>query len=370
MSSGDNSPTDVVSAPKGPRLTVEDQRSFYSRAMALLAEESSHERVGQPPRVRLFWGRRHEIRWRDLSTEPGAYAVVGRHSRCDVQLDGDPEVSLRHLLASAHARPDGTLSLRLLNLRASLPFFLDDTTPHWSLVGSGPIVLRLGAYVLAAVPLLPPSAADVIRGGPPESDGISRVVREMPRYDTSYSAVPDPFTAPAPAPAAAAPFAGRTQPGPLPPSARCGGGSTASGASPSLVASCQQVTDLSMVCAQTRSGEQVFARLGFERAGMGALVTVSEEDLKLGVLIGRSARCLDRGVASVLSEAISRVHLLLLREGGRTCAYDLCSTNGTWLHDAEARFIPLPRRLTLGLGRRLRMRWIQDAGAFSPLDGP
>ncbi len=352
MSTGDNSPTDVIGAPKGPRVSVAEQRSFYARASAMLAEEPEATAPGQPPRVRLYWGRHNEIRWLDLPAKAGAYAVVGRHSRCDVRLGQDPEVSLRHLLASAHIRDDGELSLRLLNLRASLPFYLDDDTPHWSLVGSGPMVLRLGTYVLAAVPLFHRKVTAAAADGASNSDGISRLVREMPRYSTRFSKVPDPFESAPPAP--------------LELSQAASGATAGGGESPSLVASCHKVTDLSMVCAQRRAGDQVFARLGFERAGMGALLTVSEDDLQLGVLIGRSARCLDRGVASVLSEAISRVHLLLLREGGRTCIYDLCSTNGTWLQEHEVRFLELPRRITLGLGRRLRMRWIQDPGTIPP----
>jgi hypothetical protein len=83
------------------------------------------------------------------------------------------------------------------------------------------------------------------------------------------------------------------------------------------------------------------ARLTLKRQQRAVSVELGEADLYAGVMIGRSDSCLDRGMRAVLSGQISRLHLLLLAEQGRVYAMDLCSTNGTWLHDKRIRRVLL-----------------------------
>jgi hypothetical protein len=67
-----------------------------------------------------------------------------------------------------------------------------------------------------------------------------------------------------------------------------------------------------------------------ERQGMAAVVTLTDAQLSLGVMIGRGLNCLDDGLRTVLDASISRGHLLLLHHHDTYEAYDLCSMNGTW----------------------------------------
>jgi hypothetical protein len=95
--------------------------------------------------------------------------------------------------------------------------------------------------------------------------------------------------------------------------------------------------------------------------GRSATIALTSEDLAEGVLVGRSERCIDRGIAAALSDRISRAHLLLLESGGRVEAFDLCSTNGTQrgrervrrvLLDDDGVSLRLGTRVTLTYSRR------------------
>lgn len=307
------------------RCDPADQAEFYRRVGELL-QDLGGVAAAPDAGVRLFWARGQEMSWRDLPARPGCFAVAGRHERCDLGLPEDPDISLRHLLASAHRLLDGRVALRLLSLRARLPFFLDDERPHTSIVAIGPVVLRLGSYQLAAVPVGPGQLGSV----------PDQRVLELPRYSKSEEQAPlVPYTLP-------------------------GAPEQRTWAGVSRVTTAPAISEVNMLARTVPMPADVFARLSFQQGCNGALVALSERDLRRGVLIGRAPKCLEGGLAGVLSQVASRVHLLLLREGRRTCAYDLCSTNGTLLGGRRTRWMVLPPRVTLDLGHGIRMRWVED----------
>jgi hypothetical protein len=80
-----------------------------------------------------------------------------------------------------------------------------------------------------------------------------------------------------------------------------------------------------------------FARLTLLREGHSASLDLPAADIEAGVLIGRSERCTDGGLRRVLDGNISRVHVLLLREGDEVIAFDLCSTQGTYENGTNVR---------------------------------
>ena len=98
-----------------------------------------------------------------------------------------------------------------------------------------------------------------------------------------------------------------------------------------------------------------------EREGRSATMSVSDEDLTGGVLIGRSEKCCSETLRRITDSNTSRVHVLLLREGEQVFAYDLASTQGTYRDDQPARRSPLVDAgtlLTLGRGdKAVRMFW-------------
>jgi pSer/pThr/pTyr-binding forkhead associated (FHA) protein len=70
-------------------------------------------------------------------------------------------------------------------------------------------------------------------------------------------------------------------------------------------------------------------------------VRLSTADLDHGVLIGRSDKCVDEGLRSILNESVSRVHVLLIRENGQCHLYDCASLVGTYRHGEPVRCLPL-----------------------------
>src|SRR5262249_4830789 len=90
------------------------------------------------------------------------------------------------------------------------------------------------------------------------------------------------------------------------------------------------IDELSSPRGEGGNREAPCSKISLESGPTSTSVKLSKTALELGVLIGRSARCVGDGLSSVLGNSISRAHVLLLRDGKRDHAYDLCSTNGTF----------------------------------------
>ena len=236
-----------------------------------------------------------------LAASADDYFVFGRHLACDVILDADPSVSLRHLLARAIRLDDGSVALRLLDLMTPLPLVLADGSMQRSVVATGPFAVGIGAYVIGGIPT------------------------DVHRYETRGG----PYRAPAPVdPAERLPRAALTE-----------------------------------IPAWSGQGA---ARVTLSRGGRIVSTQLDEGTLENGVLIGRAGRCLDGGLRSVLSPSISRVHLMLLRDGAEDVAIDLGSTQGTYAQDVggRLRMMRLPPRALLRLGYvdPVALVWDRPAG--------
>ena len=100
-------------------------------------------------------------------------------------------------------------------------------------------------------------------------------------------------------------------------------------------------------------------------AAKGAGAVVSEEDLSRGVVIGRSEKCHTEMLRRITDENTSRVHILVLREGPVVYAYDLASTQGTYVHGMPVRRVVLTdgmASVTLGKGdNAVRLLWHPNA---------
>ena len=92
---------------------------------------------------------------------------------------------------------------------------------------------------------------------------------------------------------------------------------------------------------------------------------VTEEDLVRGVVIGRSEKCHTEMLRRITDESTSRVHILVMREGPIVYAYDLASTQGTYVNGMPARRVVLAdggTSITLGRGdNAVRMIWHTQA---------
>ncbi len=285
-----------------PRIDPVALDEAYVRALALDAPRA-------PDAVRLVWMKAGasagELDFRDLPARPGAFVIVGRHTRCDVVVAADPALALRHLLVRAVRLEDGSIATRVLDLKTGLGFHLDDDAQRRALVASGPVALRVGRYALVA---LPPGTLPGERPEPDVIDAPRMPAASAPRLTTSVTTLP-------PAP---------------------------------------MLEDIARDVAAAG-----LARITLRRDDAWASVDVSEAALDAGVLVGRADRCEER-LRKVLTEAVSRTHLLLLREHGVVHAFDVASTQGTFAGDERIRRVRMPDRggtLRLGQTSPVVLEW-------------
>lgn len=298
-----------------------------ARALAIATVADRERPRPSRPGSRLYWMSGDVLGCRDVPADLATFLVIGRHTQCDAVLDLDPSVALRHLLVSALPGDDGRPILRILDLRTHDGFELSDGTVQRSVFAEGPLVLGVGAYTLVALPT----------GGPDRQAPRAPTPRieQHPYRMAPHTVEPDPVARPE--------FRSRITI--LPRALDLGERASSCGLEP----------------APARAWE-----LTLESRGGRAQVWLSADDLDRGVLVGRDPRCLDAGLRAVLSEGISRVHLLLLRNGRSCRAIDVASSQGTLHEGRPVRAIALAQyetTLTLAQVRehvvRLRLRAIR-----------
>ena len=271
---------------------------------------------------RLYWMSDVILGSMEIHARPSGYAVVGRHGSCDVVLDDERTVSLRHVLVRSAALHDGFPIISVLDLQTSAGFELSDGSRQQSIAATGPLVFRIGTHSVVGLPssgrfpdelpvpfvehgevaphrvapvrIVPASPLRLVR--PEESAPVSRITLLPASVDLSKRRSSSLGAAAAPWRAADA------------------GAHTPTG-----------------------EGYEVILESGSQRAG----VRLSKADLDHGVLIGRADKCVDEGLRSILGTTISRVHVLLIRENGVCHLYDVASLVGTFAAGAPVRCLPL-----------------------------
>lgn len=339
---GDRNPGTMLPAGESRRPIPTPQRMLdaYRRVLA-----EANECPARAQGFRFFWEDDRSSGWLDLH-ESGAHAVVGRHSACDAVLAGPMELSLRHLVVMTIRMADG-LALRVLDLHTNVPFYGFDETPRNSVVAFGPMALRLADAVLGAIPLI----EDPRSPGRIRADSSEPLVADFDEADElQRSRIADDSesgsnTAEEPAKlGVGVEFAGSVMD-------QAPGSGPDSGLVPSRPS---RVTSLPPPAvlgearranAQKRSAEALRAEdrrrpapaegpvlglLTLQREGRRVSMGLTARELELGVLVGRSERCIDAGLQRILDTSISRGHLLLLQQQGSVEAFDLCSTQGTY----------------------------------------
>src|SRR5688572_4632695 len=152
-------------------MDAEEMRARFKKVLRILPKAKAPKEPGYI----LFAARQDKVSVLNVPLRTGSFAVLGRHDRTDVVLAQDEEISLRHLLATAVRLADGSMALRLLDLRAGLPFFLDDDVPRRSIIAAGPVLARLGRYIVGGIP----SDPDGRRGLVEEVQDASGLVQEV-----------------------------------------------------------------------------------------------------------------------------------------------------------------------------------------------
>lgn len=283
----------------------------YQIAVAADRLSAPQSQVG----YRLYWMRQGFLASHELRATPDGYVVIGRHTQCEVVLDDERAVSLRHVLVRAGALDDGFPTLSVLDLRTADGFELSDGTKQRSIVATGPLVFRVGIHAIVALPSAGERrhALPEPRVSPPEPPGPPAPLRS-----------PGPLRAPGPAPSrpvsritlmpASVDLARRTSTSPFEPAPLSAG----PGAEPYAYEIMLAADD-----------------------GRRAVVRLTVSDLERGVLVGRSEKCVDAGLHALLGGAVSRVHVLLVRERGACHLYDVASMNGTFAGHERVRSLRL-----------------------------
>jgi len=281
-------------------------------AFALRHERERPRLAG--PGYRLYWMTAGHFAARDVLAEGPSQVVVGRHTACDAVLPDDALIALRHLLVRSTLLDDGCPRLSVLDLHSDGGFFVGDGTVQRSISAVGPIALRVGAYAVVALPSgvalpeeLPVPVCEHADGRPPARPhpfAMSRVTLML-----------------RPAMLSDRPTAAVVRAGPRP----------SRDYELTLSAACGQVT-----------------------------VYLSNDELERGVLVGRSPKCVDAGLHAILNLGISRVHLLLRKDGSECRAYDLASTQGTYQGGRSVRLAALEddgTKLALGTTTGIELTW-------------
>jgi pSer/pThr/pTyr-binding forkhead associated (FHA) protein len=288
-------------------LETSTLRAAYERAETWMSQLTMTSRW---PGYRLFWFNGPQAGAIDVPTYEGAYWVVGRHTSCDVRLDADPRIALRHVLVRCVPTGDGGAALRLLDLRTSLGFSLENGVAQTSIFATGPLTVSIGFYVLVALPTgraLPQK---------PEEPVIEHTMRspyrELGRRDFTRSHI---------------------------------------NVLPRVSLLGEDFARLTQSSARLKDAVPQ-ARLTLTRAGRFATIDLSDDDLDAGIIIGRSDKCANASLRAVLDESISRVHLLILRDMGEVFAFDVCSLQGTYASGRRVRRFKLVPGAQLAMGGR------------------
>jgi len=249
--------------------------------------------------------------------------VVGRHSECHLRLP-HASISLRQIVILVRPPDGGAPIVHLWDLHTPQPMLTEGNRPGGALIVDGATCLTIGPYALWVVP-----ARGVAGRGWP-SDAFAALLAR-PRVQYLDQKPPEPAM-PHAAPARAAR------------AAHTGDDSWGSWPERTLITRVPPP----VVLDASDDGPPV-GSLRFRYAGQDERYQVSAERLARGVLVGRYDRCNVLAADDDIN-AISRVHVLLVRIGGEVWAIDTASTNGVWLGDREVFAEVLDDRCSLGLG--------------------
>ena len=251
-------------------------------------------------------------------------AIVGRHDRCDLFVDGRATLALRHLAVIVDPvtdwQPGAACTYRILDLRTADGFVDERGRTLRGLRGDGPAVVRCGGYALFVLPLgdptdWPASGADAWACLPERIyfDELAHCARgsstRLPaaRADRRHSSVTS--------------------------------------------VSAVRGTDTCLV-----EHDDLVGTLEIETAQRSLTIQVGRAALRDGILLGRYDRC----DGSSDDSQLSRVHALLIQLGDTLLVIDTASTHGTSMSDGPAiRALALLADADLQLASTIvRWRWL------------
>ena len=274
-------------------------------------------------------------------------SIIGRHDECDLFLNGNDELALRHLVVivdpvQSYRANDASVRYRILDLRTSDGFVDESDRRLRGLRCEGPAILRCGGHALFVIPLgdptdWPASAEDAWACLPERVyfDEVDRFPEgSLPRMQAQGT---DVHSLPRPS--------GRGSETPY---------NEKRNLRHSVITRTSGPRDTGMGLIDSGDLAGTLELIGPSQRDT---IRVGHDALRDGVLIGRYARCDGaRGLADDTS--LSRVHALLIEIDGSVLVIDTASRNGTSECDCpKARLITVARDTELKLGKHTRARW-------------
>jgi len=296
--------------------------------------------------------------------DQGNAAVIGRHGHCDLYLEGDPALSLRHLalvvapLAAGTSRPQ--VGFRVIDLRTRSAFLDEHGRRLESVTAEGPTFLAVGSHALFLVvsgedPVWPESASEAWKCIP-ERVYLDELEAEPDRWRRRRRHAQDHIDEPTDGAGNLAEGTGVHDP--------------ALGVAEPSIPSGGDPARITLVRTQPGPSRAQVSLLGEDERELGQLtlsskgraqkIAVGERAAAGGILLGRYERCDTHGASAVAHHGVSRVHLMILTIGPHAYAIDTGSTNGTFRlgSDREVRILRLDEDVELVLGDDLaRVKW-------------
>jgi hypothetical protein len=311
------------------RLVGPDVRTLFERAYPAFAERC---RAVDEPGVALvavdeLTGNAMGMACLRARVDRHVTAIVGRHDRCDLYIEGNDRLALRQLVVvldpvSSWRAGTAMVNFRILDLRTSDGMVDEEGRPLRGLRSEGPAMVRCGGYAIFALPLGDPTDWPAAAGDAweciPERVYHDELVRVPDASVVRELGVPNP-----------------------------------------------QITQVVIRTAGPRdtgmklvSDRDLAGRLLMSGSWGHDAIEIGHQALREGVLIGRYARC-DGAAGVSVDTSISRVHALLLLVDDRLLVIDVASTNGIReVEGRDARVIELIGHTELELGHATRFRWM------------
>jgi hypothetical protein len=304
-----------------PRNTFSSRRSFEPPTPSEAFELVRGLERARPPQAtaghRLYWMTGDSFGSCEVPAS-GAAVVVGSHPLCDVHLLDEVGVALRHLLIRSSLVDDGCPILSVLDLHSPHGFYLSNGSAERSIDATGAVVIRLGGYAIVAVP----------SGATLQEEMPAPIVQSAPESPYRIAGFSPEFLA-----------------RPI--------------NSASRITLLPQIVQVSETTDSVRNGERDVYEIKMTSAAGIRAVQVGASDLRRGVLIGRSLNC-DPLLRTFVDMGISRGHLLFLKDRHGETAYDLASTQGTFMFGQKKRGIALSDHgtsMALGAAQRITIAW-------------
>lgn len=266
--------------------------------------------------------------WLAASLDRTRAAIFGRHSMCNVAVPPDHDrVSLRHLAILVRALSHTEVRIRVLDLHTKAGFKDESGRVLQAVASEGSMFLRVGGVTL--VILVTDESSPV--ADDPEDQYACLPERIFLEEREGTAGEPEPRRLVIASSAQSAATVVRSKLGPV-----------------------------AAVGALLSEDERPFGTLTIRTSGGSARKPIGPSIVERGLLVGRYARC-DVGMAVDEDSRLSRVHLLVVREGDQVIAVDTASVNGTLVGERSILVEPLTDGLVLDLGGEMTLSWHGEA---------